>query len=298
MTTNHRATVVLALAGLAGSALAQQVTVFATGLKYPSKVILAGGGGLLVAETDATINSGRVSYFDAGGRVQPVLEGLPSGPAAPNGALDGPCGLVLDGKVLFVLNGEGDTHVAAEAPGTILPNPAGSSSPIYSSILRVILSRNVGEIREPFVLTRAHHDVLADGHTVELANATGDKAVLELVADVRDNVPDPRMIYRNSHPYGMTLHPFWPGWLFVVDAGMITLLKVEIATGRARTPARFPNIATGISSRPFTEAVPTSVQPYGEHLLVTELSGLPFVPGTARVSIVDPATGAIAPFVP
>jgi hypothetical protein len=28
------------------------------------------------------------------------------------------------------------------------------------------------------------------------------------------------------------------------------------------------------------------------------LSGVPFVPGTALVSIVDPATGAIAPFIP
>lgn len=298
MTTKHWMVATLALAGLAVSGYAQQVTVFASGLQNPAKVILAGGGALLVAETGTALNSGRISVVDAGGRVLPLIEGLPSGPAAPDGTLDGPCGLALDGNVLFILNGEGNTHTPAQAPGTIVPNPAGRSSPIYSSILKAVLSRDANQIREPFVLSRADHDTLADGNPVELTNAAGDKAVIELLADFRDNVPDTRMIYRNSHPYGMTLHPSFPGWLFVADAGMNTVWKVEIATGRARTLVRFPNIPTGIPSRPFAEAVPTSVQPFGDHLLVTQLSGVPFVPGTARVSIVDPATGAIGPFIP
>jgi len=298
MTTKNWVLAALALAGMGASGLAQQVTVFARGLNNPSKAILAGRGSLLVAETGETPNSGRVSVVDPGGRVQPLLEGLPSGAAAPDGTLDGPNGLALDGKVLFVLNGEGNTHVAAQAPGTIVPNPAGRSSPIYSMILKVILSRDVDEVCEPFVLKRADHDLLADGTTVELTNGMGDKAAVELLADFRDNIPDARMIYRNSHPYGMTLHPSWPGWLFVAEAGMNTLLKVEIATGRTRTLARFPNVATGISGRPFAEVVPTSVQPYGDQLLVTQFSGVPFVPGTALVSIIGPATGAIAPFIP
>lgn len=298
MTTKQWMAATLALAGLACPASAQQVTVFASGLENPAKVILAGGGSLLVAETGSSLNSGRISLVDAGGRVQPLIEGLPSGPAAPDGTLDGPSGLALDGNVLFILNGEGNTHVAAQAPGAIVPNPAGRSSPIYSSILKATLSRGLDQIRDPFLLKRADHDTLADGDPVELTNASGDKAVIELLADFRDNIPDTRMIYRNSHPYGMTLHPSFPGWLFVADAGMNTVWKVEIASGRARTLVRFPNIATGIAARPFAEAVPTSVQPYGNQLLVTQLSGVPFVPGTARVSIVDPATGAASPFIP
>jgi DNA-binding beta-propeller fold protein YncE len=95
----------------------------------------------------------------------------------------------------------------------------------------------------------------------------------------------------------MTLHPSFPGWLFVADAGMNTVWQVEVATGRVRTLARFANVLTGIPARPFAEAVPTSVQPYGDQLLVTQLSGVPFVPGTARVSILDPATGTVAPFI-
>lgn len=298
MTTIRWATAWLAVAGLAGSGHAQQATVFAAGLKNPSQLILAGNGSLLVSETDAPPNSGRISVVDAAGRVQPLLEGLPSGPAAPDGALDGPNGLALDGPTLFIANGEGDTHVPAGSPGTIVPDPAGRSSPIYSSILKVTLSDDPARIQQPFVLSRAHQDTLADGNPVTLENGVGDTARLELLADFRDNVPDARTIYRNSHPYGMTLHPSFPGQLFVADAGMNTVWQVDVATGRARTLVRFPAIPTGIPSRPQAEAVPTNVRPYGDQLLVTQLSGVPFVPNTARVSIVDVNTGAIGPFIP
>lgn len=105
MTAASLAATAIALAGLTGPALVQQVTVFASGLKNPSKVILAGRGNLLVTETDTALNSGRVPLVDPGGRVQKLIEGLPSGPAAPDGTLDGPNGLALDGRILFVLNG-------------------------------------------------------------------------------------------------------------------------------------------------------------------------------------------------
>ena len=243
------------LACLALPGLAQQTTVFATGLKNPAKVILAGGGSLLVSEVDAALNSGRVSLVDPGGRVRPLLEGLPSGPAAPDGTLDGPAGMALADRTLFVVNGEGNTHVPGPRPGTIVPNPAGSSSPIYSSILKVVFSNDPARILEPFVLPRAGHDTLADGHTLTLRNAAGDTAALELLADFRDNVPDEQMIYRNSHPYAITLHPAFPDSLFVADAGTNAVLRVDIATGRTRTLARLSSIPTGIPARPFAEAV-------------------------------------------
>lgn len=179
MTTRIWAASCLALAGLAGSAPAKQATVFATGLKNPSQLILAGNGSLLVAETDAPLNSGRISVVDAAGRVQPLLEGLPSGPAAPDGTLDGPNGLALDGRTLFIAHGEGDTHVPARSPGTIVPNPAGRSSPIYSSILKVTFSDDPARIQQPFVLSRALQDTLADGNPVTLENGAGDTARLE-----------------------------------------------------------------------------------------------------------------------
>lgn len=276
---------------------AQQTSVFATGLNNPSKLIAVPSGGLLVTEVGAPPNSGRISYVGPGGRVQPLLDGLPSGAAAPDGTLDGPNGLALSGHTLYIANAEGDAHVSGPTPGTTVPNPAGCSSPIFSSILKVVFSADPAAITMPFVLTRAQHDILADGWPVTLENGAGDRADLELLADFRDSVPDARTIYRNSHPYGLTLHPAYPESLFVADAGMNTMVRVDLNSGRARTVARFAAIPTGIAARPAAEAVPNSVRAFGNQLLVTQLAGVPFAAGTSRVQILDPNTSEAAAFI-
>jgi hypothetical protein len=48
---------------------------------------------------------------------------------------------------------------------------------------------------------------------------------------------------------------------------------------------------------PVVDAVPDSVRAYGNQLLVTFLTGFPFSNGDAKVLLVDPATGATAPFI-
>ncbi|MBI4890525.1 MAG: ScyD/ScyE family protein [Acidobacteria bacterium] len=277
--------------------LAQQTPVFASGLKNPSKVVLGANGSLLVTEVGEKPNTGRVSVVDGGGRAQALLEGLPSGAAAPDGTLDGPNGLALAGNVLYVANGEGDSHVAGPAPGTIVPNPNGRSSPIFSSILRVTLTSEPDRITAPFVLSRADHDTLADGKEVRLDNGAGDKAVLMLLTKFQDSVPDARTIYRNSHPYGLSLHPYYPDLLFVADAGMNVIWKISLSTGRAQVHVRFAPIPTGVPARPMAEAVPNSVRAYGDGLLVSLLSGVPFVPQTSSVVLVDPG-GRYEPFIP
>ncbi len=276
---------------------AQQPTVFATGLKNPSKVILGGNGSLLVTEVGDKPNTGRVSVIDSGGRVQALLDGLPSGAAAPDGTLDGPNGLALAGRVLYVANGEGDSHTAGPALGTIVPNPNGRSSPVFSSILKVTLTSEPDRITAPFVLSRADHDTLADGKTVMLDNGAGDKAEVILLTKFQDSVPDARTIYRNSHPYGLTLQPYYPELLFVADAGMNVVWKVNRTNGRAEVHVRFPGIPTGIPARPQAEPVPNSVKAYGDGLLVSLLSGVPFVPQTSSIALVDPA-GKTEPFIP
>jgi hypothetical protein len=57
----------------------------------------------------------------------------------------------------------------------------------------------------------------------------------------------------------------------------------------------FPN--QGTSPPPVVDAVPDSVRAYGNQLLVTFLTGFPFSPGDAKVLLVDPVTGATAPFI-
>jgi len=74
--------------------------------------------------------------------------------------------------------------------------------------------------------------------------------------------------------------------------------QVDIVTGRKRTLVQFPSFPNfGTSPPPVVDAVPDSVRAYGNQLLVTFLTGFPFSNGDAKVLLVDPATGATAPFI-
>jgi hypothetical protein len=285
----------LALAAFGASP--QQATVYASGLSFPSKVISIGSGTLLVTETGTTPNSGRVSLILSGGQRQALLDGLPSGLAAPDGDADGPNGLALqDPTTLYVANGEGDTFVNGPRPGTVIPNPNGPSSPIFATVLKVTFSTAVTSLTSGFTLQPSDHFTLLDGNTVSLTNSSGNTASVQLLAQFRPTIPDPVHIYRNSHPYGLALHPSQPNYLYVADAGMNIVRQVDLASGQTKTLVRFPNTPNPGKVPPVIEAVPTSVHPYGEGLLVSLLSGVPFLPGESRIMSVDPATGIASPF--
>ncbi len=280
----------------AAAASTQQATVYATGLMNPSKVVVIPGGDLLVSEAGTTPNSGRVSLILAGGQRQTLIDGLPSGLAAPDGDVDGPNGLAVLGQTLYIANGEGDTFVNGPTTGTILPNPDGPSSPIMASILQVTFSKPIGSLSGSFTLQLADHSTLLDGNSVTLTDSAGDQATFQLLAQFRPGVPDPHTIYRNSHPYGLALNSHQPDYLYVADAGMNIVRQVSLSSGQTRTLTRFAPTPDPVKGPPTIEAVPTSVQPYGSQLLVGLLSGAPFLPGQSRVMIVDPATGQSSPF--
>ena len=112
-----------ALALLAcATAAAQVASVFATGLENPSKIILGPGGTLLVTEVGQKPNSGRVSLIDPGGSRRLLLDGLPAGLSAPNDDEDGPDGLALIGRTLYIAFGESDTFQKEPRPRTFLHN--------------------------------------------------------------------------------------------------------------------------------------------------------------------------------
>ncbi len=272
-------------------ASSQQATVYATGLSFPSKVIVLGGGNLLVAEAGTTPNSGRISLILAGGQRQTLMDGLPSGMAAPNGSADGPDGLAIQGQTLYIANGEGDTFVNGPQQGTFVPNPAGPSSPILASILKVTFNKDIGSLGGGFTLQPADHYTLLDGSTVTLSDSAGEQATVQLLAQFRPAIPDAKHIYRNSHPYGLALNSYFPDYLYVADAGMNIVRQVNLSTGQTQTLTRFPNVPDPVKGPPVIEAVPTSVHAYGNQLLVSLLSGVPFVPGQSSVMAIDPATG-------
>lgn len=115
----------------------------------------------------------------------------------------------------------------------------------------------------------------------------------------RDNNPVSAEV--DTHPYGLLAGP--DGNLWVADAGMNALLKVDPATGEAAVVAAFDPLP-GVFPNPnyggemLTDAVPTGVAVADGAVYVSFLSGAPFVPGSAKVvtvaedgTVSDYATG-------
>lgn len=100
----------------------------------------------------------------------------------------------------------------------------------------------------------------------------------------RDNNPVSAEV--DTHPYGLLAGP--DGNLWVADAGMNALLKVDPATGAAEIAATFAPIP-GVFPNPnydnemLTDAVPTGVAVADGAIYVSYLSGGPFIPGSAKV---------------
>lgn len=145
-------------------------TTLVGGLVGPSKIIQSPLGNLIVAETGPALeNSGRVSIVGLDGTRRTLLAGLPSA-ANSFGDFAGTQGVFLQGRTLYVLNGEGDATLPGPFPGTELPNLS-PASPIISSILAVHFSAAAEKNTTGFTLTLADHQALKDGQ--RCASATG-----------------------------------------------------------------------------------------------------------------------------
>ena len=275
---------------LAAPLAAQRV--YVSGLENPTKLIAIPNGALLVTQTGAAPNSGRVTLVAAGGAIRNLVAGLPSGLSSPNLDPDGPNGLHLAGRVLYIANGEGDALRPGTAPRTAVANPQGVSSPILSSILKVTFDRDVDQYPSAFTLKADDHFNLSLGNTVTLDDGAGRSAVFEMLTNFADTWPDAAAIYRNSHPFGLAMHAGAANTLFTVDAGMNLVWQTNVTTGRTKVLAQFPNLPNvGPAGPPVKEAVPNSVKACGDRLLVSLLSGGPFAPFNSRVMSVNPVTG-------
>ena len=276
---------------------AQVTSVFATGLEGPAKIIITPSGNLLVAESGGAPNTGRVSIVDSSGHRRTLIGGLPSGISAEGGP-SGPQGLDLRGRTLFVAVGEGDGTLAGPIPGTEVPNPT-PSSPILSSVLAINLSANFEKPSQSFMLTLANHLTLAAGGDVILSNGGGATAVVELIANFPNFVPDPLPFFagnvRHSNPFGIAVAA---KDLYVVDGGMNSVVKVNIVTGITQTVTTFPPRPNPLPfGPPVIEAVPDGIRIINGQLLVTLLTGFPFVPGLSEVRRVDVLSGTSTPFI-
>ncbi len=276
------------------------VETFATGLVAPSKIIQTPRGNFIVAEGGPEVpNNGRVSIVDRHGNRRTLLDGLPSARTFV-GDFNGTTGVWLQGRTLFILNGQGDVTLPGPVQGTERANPT-PASPIFSSVLAVHFSAAMEETTTGVVLTLADHQALKSGQTLFRSDADGRRMIIRLIADFQDYAPEPRPNFadnvRHSHPYGVVGRG---RSLYIVDAGFNIVRKIDVHSGEAETLASFaptPNPRFPVGP-PVIENVPTSIRWDGDQLLVTLLSGAPFfLPGYSQVQQVDPGTGEITPLI-
>ncbi|MDT7688002.1 MAG: hypothetical protein QOE46_761 [Acidobacteriota bacterium] len=283
----------LALVLIPLTARAQSVSVFAGGLKAPSKVVMTSKGNLLVAEAGQGNNTGRVSLVDRKTHERrTVLDGLPAGPSA-DGGQSGPSGLALDGRTIYIVIGGGDATIAGPAQGSEKPNPS-PSSPIFSSVLAVEAPANFEEADAGFALAASDHSALNGGTKLSLSNGHGGKMTVEMVANFPDYEAAPRPDFtdnvRVSNPFGIAQNG---RLLYVVDASLNKVMVVGADSGSYSTLAAFAPYDNPLPfGPPKTDAVPDSVRLVGDQLLIPTLTGFPFPARVAQVRQVNTVTGA------
>jgi len=272
---------------------AQTATTFVTGLRNPVKIIYAQRGGyFLVSEAGSAgmTNNGRVSIVTNQGAVSTLLDGLPSGPAAPNNDPSGPSAMWLDGNSLYIAISTGNATLAGPAPGSEIPNPH-PASPLFSSILQLQLP-DIRLAQLSFQIQPADHTRLAHGESLILGTG-GHHATLRMVANFPDFTPafrpDVPNNVRNSNPFGLVGSG---NKLYVADAAQNQIRTVNLVNGNTEIFFTFPPRMNPLPGPPVIDAVPDSLRLFGNKLLVTFLTGFPFPAGVADVRQIDLESGA------
>jgi hypothetical protein len=275
-----------------------QTSVFATGLQLPYKLAITPAGTLLVSEAGGPPNAGRVSLINRSGVRQSLLEGLPSGKSnSPDLTPIGPTGLAYRNRVLYIAVGEGDAVRNGSTPGSLILNPDGVSSPLFAAVLRVRFDADLEGLQSAFVLTPQQHQTIADGNELTLTNTEGRKATIDVLADFPPVTPDPNTRYRHQDPFGISLDPR-NDFLYLAESGQNALYRIHTETGRTQVVTRFPPLPNPTKiGPPVIDSVPTATLVLGDQVLVTQLSGFPFLPGFGSVRAVNTVTRAIDPWI-
>lgn len=287
-------TTVVALAITPWSAFAQTESVLISGLINPARLIVSTGGNLLVSEAgDGTPNTGRLSRVSPLGTRTTIIDGLPSALAPDN--VTGPWHLAQkNSKTLFVAIGTGDSTVLDNL-GAEVPNPAGPSSPLFSSILEIRFSTSIDQSAGGFTLTESDQRKLANGYAVSLQATSGETATFSVLTDLRDIIRDEAGAPRRSNPFGLALGS---NKIWTADASRNDLQQVDLQSGRARQIATFGTVPNPLPfGPPQLEPVPTGVASYQGSLLVSLETGFPFPAGASEIKKVNPQTGAVSTFI-
>ena len=296
---------IFAAAILCGLAIQGQTTsVFTTGLQKPSTVITAADDSFLVSESGTpTPNTGRISLVNRTTGVRRTLVGgLPSGISNLGGPPEpsGPSRLRLHGHSVYLAIGPGDA-VWNVGPGLESPNPT-PSSPLFDSVLELNLPGNYPEVTDAFMLSFADQTALAGGEEITLTNSDGQTMTIRMVVNLPNYMPNPRSTAPNnvraSNVFGIEI---FQKNLYVVDASLNSIYRVDISSGDYETFVSFPSKPNPLFPTiggPFVEAVPDNVHRVGNRLLVPLLTGFPFVQNFAEVRAVNLKGGEQETFIP
>src|SRR6185436_12983444 len=197
----HR-TILFSILITASAAFAQPQTII-TGLQSPRRIILTPRGNFLVTESTSAINTGRVSFVSRGGTRRSLIEGLPSGIEVTGMNSSGPAALALRDRTLYLAIGAGDSERSGTRPGSSVYNPAGESSPIFASVLKIQLGSDIDVLTGTFTFTPQIQQQLADGDDVDLSDGAGGTARFSVLCDFPDGIPDANTIYRFSNPFSL-----------------------------------------------------------------------------------------------
>ena len=278
-----------------------QCTEVVAGLRQPLGTALTNQGNLIVSESGVrvlpgtAVIPGRISIVDPNGNRRTLLDGLPS---ALNdiGDASGPAGVYMSGRTLYVAIGVGDVTRAGPGPGLTIENPAGPSSPLFSSVLSIHFSAHVEKTTEGFALTLDDQQALAAGETVTLSDGGGDSIRLKLIANFPNFVVLTAPLIAASNPFHLTAIE---NHLYVTDGGRNLVWDVDLSSESFSELVSFPKISNPIAplGPPTIDVVPTGIAVYGDQLLVTLFTGFPFPAGASSVQQVDPATGTFGAFI-
>lgn len=273
-----------------------QPEVIATGMPGAVKITLTPQRNFLVSQPGMSSGSGRILFVTRSGVQRPLLEGLPSGVEVTLAGTNGPTAMAIHGQTLYVLFGGGDWERRGQPPASI-HNPEGASSPLFACLLAFRFNQPVDSLNGPFRLTPQLQQLLADGGEASLTGSAGETVLVSVLARFPNSEPSPGVIYRFANPWGMAMTGDGAS-LYVTDASINSLARVDTATGRWRRLARFAPVGNPAPvGPPVTDSVPTNVRVYGEQVLVSFVTGFPFAPGNARVLAVNPDQGTTEPFI-
>jgi hypothetical protein len=294
---------VLAVATILSAATltSAQCTEVVTGLRQPLGTALTNQGNLVVSESGVRILPGtavipgRISIVDPEGNRRTLLDGLPS---ALNdvGDASGPAGVFMRGRTLYVAVGVGDVVISGGGPGLARENPAGPSSPLFSSVLAIHFSANAENTSDGFTLSFADQQSIAAGETVTLSNGAGDNLTIRMIADFPNFIALTPPFVAASNPFQLTAIE---DHLFVTDGGRNLIWDINLLTDTFSILTTFPKIANPLTplGPPLIDAVLTGIAVDGHQLLVTLFTGFPFPAGSSSVQQVDPATGTFGTFI-